>query len=91
MPRKKAPLAEGEVEQTRPGKRGAVSSGAESRAGWVICDRGRRYIYRSWPTLKEASRELRDLLKPYPRDHEWRHRLHLAKWDGKAVVFEEIK
>jgi hypothetical protein len=50
---------------------------------WEICDLGpkrtlhRRYVEKKFATEAEASAVLRDLLRPYPADHEWRQRIVL--------------
>lgn len=59
-------------------------------AGWAICDGSARYIHRVWPTRREAIEELRMLVRVYPRGHEWRRRLTVGWWDGRAVVAREV-
>ncbi len=50
--------------------------------GWVIYDVGfrRPYVPRVWASKEEGSRELEDLLRPYPADHVWRQRLVVRAW-----------
>lgn len=55
--------------------------------GFCIFDRIKQkpYIWRSWPTRREATWELRDLLAPYSAESEWRVRLVIAEYTGKPV------
>lgn len=44
---------------------------------WWIVDTAtdRAYVSRGWKTKNDAQLVLYDLLRPYPRDHEWRKRI----------------
>ncbi len=48
---------------------------------FAIFDGARPYVPRKWDTRVEAASELLDLLKGYPRDHEWRQRLRVVDLD----------
>lgn len=55
--------------------------------GYVIFDEEtyRPYIPRTWKTKKIADKELADLLRPYPRGHQWRRRLTVRPWSGNMI------
>jgi len=65
------------------------------RTGWWIVDTKTlsRYIHRDWKTQIEAEHVLQDLLRPYPKGHEWRERLKvrpagmLRRTKGRAAAF----
>jgi len=56
------------------------------RRGWVIFDRKRQYICVYYKTEQEAAREMEDLLRYYPPDHEWRKRLHVEFVEDMPLV-----
>lgn len=69
----------------------AVAAGkvkSREHDGFVIAWRktGRQYIHRAWPTEAEATRELADLLKPYPPGDPWRERLTVAPAKKERVA-----
>jgi hypothetical protein len=53
---------------------------------WMIFDAqaNRKYIDVKYKSEKVATRELQDLLRPYPKNHEWRKRL-FVKAVGSVV------
>lgn len=55
--------------------------------GWAIVDyNGRPYVPRIWATEKEARDERIGLLRGYPADSEWRHRLSVQEWTRDPVT-----
>lgn len=53
--------------------------------GWAVMDGDKMYIDVVYDSEKEARATLRDLLKPYPKDHFWRERLSIREVSKNAV------
>jgi hypothetical protein len=60
------------------------------RNGWAILDKRRQYINVLYPTEAAALREMEDLLRYFPPDHEWRKRLHI-KFVGDEVLAHDYE
>jgi len=59
---------------------------------WLIWNKAssKPYLQLAWKTREEARKELVELLRPYPKGHEWRRCLELRERRWIPVGFQLV-